>query len=59
MKIVMVDDIDIRKAWGKHCSHSLNKDTLIVLDDFNAVTGTERADYELCVGPHGSGTRQR
>ena len=23
----------------------------------NAVTGTERAGYELCVDPHGSGTR--
>ena len=33
------------------------RDTLIVLGDFNAVTGTERAGYELCVGPHGSGTR--
>ena len=34
-----------------------SRDTLIVLGDFNAVTGTERAGYELCVGPHGSGTR--
>ena len=25
---------------------------LIVLGDFKAVTGTERADYELCVGSH-------
>ena len=33
------------------------RDTLIVLDDFNAATGTERVGYELCVGPHGSGTR--
>ena len=32
-------------------------DTLIVLGDFNAVTGTDRTGYELCVGPHGSGTR--
>ena len=31
--------------------------TLIILGDFNAVTCTERAGYELCVGPHGSGTR--
>ena len=30
---------------------------LIVLVDFNAVTGTERAGYEICVGLHGSGTR--
>ena len=27
-------------------------DALIVLGDFKAVTGTERADYELCVGSH-------
>ena len=32
-------------------------DTFIVLGNFNAATGTERAGYELCVGPHGSGTR--
>ena len=32
-------------------------DTLIVLGDFNATTGTSRADYEACVGPHGSGAR--
>ncbi len=34
-----------------------SRDTLIVLGDFNVVTGTERACYELCVGAHGSGTR--
>ena len=34
-----------------------SRDTLIVLGDFNASTGTERDGYELCVGPHGSGTR--
>ena len=33
-------------------------DALIVLGDFNAATGTERAGYEICVGPHGSGTRK-
>ena len=33
------------------------RDALIVLGDCNAVTGTERAGYEICVGPHGSGTR--
>ncbi|KAG0712588.1 Craniofacial development protein 2 [Chionoecetes opilio] len=33
------------------------RDTLIVLGDFNAPTGTVRDGYELCVGPHGSGTR--
>ena len=32
------------------------RDTLRVLEDFNALTGTERDDYETCVGPHGSGT---
>ena len=32
------------------------RDTLRVLEDFNALTGTDRDDYETCVGPHGSGT---
>ncbi|KAG0716352.1 Acyl-coenzyme A amino acid N-acyltransferase 2 [Chionoecetes opilio] len=31
------------------------KDTLIVLRDFSATTGTVRDGYKLCVGPHGSG----
>ena len=35
----------------------LRHDAFIVLGDFNAVTGTERAGYEICVGPHDSGTR--
>ena len=34
----------------------LRRDALIVLGDFNAVTGTERAGYEICVGPHGMTT---
>ena len=29
-------------------------DTLIVLGDFNATTGTDRDGYQSCVGPHGS-----
>ena len=33
------------------------QDTLIVLDDLNAVTGTEKDGYELCVGLHDSDTR--
>ena len=32
-------------------------DTLIVLGDFNATTGSVRNGYEACVGPHGSGRR--
>ena len=32
------------------------RDTLLVLGDFNASTGTDRDDYKTCVGPHGSGT---
>ena len=32
------------------------RDTLQVLGDFNASTGTDREGYETCVGPHGSGT---
>ena len=33
------------------------QDTLIVLGNFNAVTGTERVSYELCIGLHGSDTK--
>ena len=35
---------------------SLRRDTLLVLGDFNASTGTERDGYETCVGAQGSGT---
>ena len=35
----------------------LRRVTFIVLGDFNAAAGTERTGYELCVGSHGSGTR--
>ena len=33
------------------------KDTLIVLGGFNATTGTDRDDYQSCVGLHGSGSK--
>ena len=33
------------------------RDGIIVLGNFNAVTGTEMAGYEICVGPYGSSTR--
>ena len=32
------------------------RDTLQVLRDFNASTGTDRDGYETCLGPNGSGT---
>ena len=32
------------------------RDTLLVLGDFNASTGTDRDGYEKCVRPQGSGT---
>ena len=32
------------------------RDTLLILGDCNALTGTDRDGYETCVGPHGSGT---
>ena len=32
------------------------RDALLVLADFNASTGTDRDGYQMCVGPHGSGT---
>jgi len=34
----------------------LRLDTLLVLGDFNASTGTVRDGFKTCVGPHGSGT---
>ena len=34
----------------------IRRDTLIVLGDFNAFTGTDKDGYETCVGPLGSGT---
>ena len=33
-----------------------SRDTLPVLRDFNASTGTDSDGYETCVGPHWSGT---
>ena len=32
------------------------RDTLLVLGDFNASTGTDSDGHETCVSPHGSGT---
>ena len=32
------------------------RDTLLILWNFNALTGTERDGYAICVGPHGSVT---
>ena len=32
------------------------RDTLLVLGDLNASTGTDRDSNETCVGPHGPGT---
>ena len=36
--------------------HCPGQDTLLVLGDFNASSGTDRDGYETCFGPHGSGT---
>ena len=33
------------------------RDAFIVHGDFNAVTGTERAAYDIYVGPHGFGNK--
>ena len=42
--------------YARLCSGSVSPrwNTLLALGDFNAVTGTERSGYELCVGPHSS-----
>ena len=36
------------------CPH---RDAFVVLGDLDAIPGTERTGYEICVGPYGSGTR--
>lgn len=38
-------------------SECSRRDTLLVLGDFNACIGADRAGYELCLGPHGTGGR--
>ena len=40
-----------RESVVDHCHR---RDTLLVLGNFNASTGTDRDRYETCVGPHGS-----
>ena len=42
-----------RSSLVDHCPR---RDTLLVLGDFNASTGTAKDGYETHVGPHGSGT---
>ena len=37
-------------------SHQRWRDTLLVMGDFSASTGIDRDGYEMCGGPHGSGT---
>ena len=41
------------ESMVEHCPR---RDTLLVLQDFNALTGTGSDGYETCAGPHGSGT---
>ena len=36
--------------------HCPRRDTLLVLEGFNAMAGTDSDGYETCVGPHGSVT---
>ena len=58
LKVCGVDEKEMLYAkLDSVLNQCLHRDTLIVLGDFNASTGTERAGSELCVGPHGSGIR--
>ena len=55
-----VNDLTVKDAFDARLESVVDqcprRDTLLVLGDFNALTGTERDGYETCVGPHGSGT---
>ena len=50
-------DLTVKDAF--HATHESvvdqchRRDTLLVLGDFIAPTGTDRDGYETCVGPHG------
>ena len=54
-------DLSVKEAFYAELNSVLDaaprRDTKIVLGDFNAVTGTSRDGYEVCIGPHGSGKR--
>ena len=56
-----VSEFSVKKAFYAQLQMVVDScpkgDTLIVLGDFNATTGTDRDGYESCVGPHGSGSR--
>ena len=55
-----VSDLTMRDAFYATLESVVDqcprRNTLLILGDFNASTGTDRNGYETCVGPHGSGT---
>ena len=53
-------DLTVKDAFSATLESMVDQrprqDTLLILGDFNALTGTDRDGYETCVGPLGSGT---
>ncbi|KAG2458176.1 ZP3 protein, partial [Polypterus senegalus] len=56
-----VSDISVREAFYSQLCSVVDEcpqgNTPLVMGDFNAATGTDRAGYEDCLSPHGSGDR--
>ena len=52
-----VCETEVKEMFCAKLDSVLDQCPSVMLADFNAVTGTERAGYEICVGLHGSGTR--
>ena len=54
-----VSDLTVKDilCHARVCNWSVpRRDTLLVLGDFNASTGTDRDGYETCLGPNGFAT---
>ena len=55
-----VSDLTVKDAFYAKLESVVDqlprRDTLLILWNFNALTGTDKDDYETCVGPHESAT---
>ena len=49
-------NLTVKDAFESVVDQCPRQDTLLVLRDFTASTGTGRGGYDTCVGPHGSET---
>ncbi|KAG2466627.1 SVEP1 protein, partial [Polypterus senegalus] len=56
-----VSDVSVRETFYSQLRSVVDgcppDDTPLVMSDYNVATGTDRAGYEDCLGPHGSGDR--